>query len=137
MTAPPHRPWPTAETATANSVHIMPMTLRTEIESLIVEFDHFAYDGAPLDVAVEKLREVLAKSAPRVLTTLEELDSEEAFTALCIMPSGGPLRVAVSRKDGVNTWQEPGYDDEYTSAELLAHFANIGDEPAFTLISAA
>lgn len=113
------------------------MTLRTEIEALLVEFDHFAYDGAPLDVAVEKLRDILAKTAPRVLTTLEELDSEEAFMAFCIMPSGGPLRVAISRTDGVNTWQEPGYDDEYTSSELLAHFANIGDEPAFTLIEGA
>lgn len=195
-----------------------PMTLRTEIEALLVEFDHFAYRGAPLDVAVDKLQEILARTAPRVLTTVEDLDSEEAakalclipndgsgilgfygrtadgqnewagvgsdnfftsseliadcanmgdepaftmvarepenmisagpkvlttenelnseeaFSALCIMPYGGPLRTASSRTDGVNFWQEPGYAPEYSSAELLAHFASIGAEPAFTLI---
>lgn len=195
------------------SAHMSPMTLRTEIEALLVEFDHFAYRGAPLDVAVEKLQEILARTAPRVLTTVEELDSEEsskarflvsndgpdgfvlyhrtssgenrwvgvgsdhiytsaelieelamegepsftpvhdpevpeprvltteeelnseeAFEALCIMPWGGPLRVATSRSCGVNTWQEPGWDGELTSAELLAHFASIGAEPRFTVI---
>lgn len=194
------------------------MTLRTEIEALLVEFEHFAYDGAPLSTAVEKIREILDKTTPKVLTTVEELDSEEAsktlclvtedgsrilgfydrkadgqnewtamgtdefftsaeliadfanlgdaarftmverqpenlvpvgpkvlttveelnseeaFTALCIVPYGGPLRTASSRVDGVNFWQEPGYDGEYSSADLLAHFASIGAEPAFTLI---
>lgn len=70
----------------------------------------------------------------RVLTTVEELDSEDAFEALCIVPTCGPLRVAVSRSHGVSTWAAPGSEVEYTSAELLAHFANMGDEPAFTLI---
>lgn len=110
------------------------MTLRTEIEALLVEFDHFAHRAAPLDVAVEKLRGILDKTAPRVLTTVEELDSEEAFEALCIVPEGGPLRTASSRSNGVNYWHEPGYYTEYTSAELLAHFAGVGVEPAFTLI---
>lgn len=193
------------------------MSLRTEIEALLEEFEHFAYRGAPLEVAVEKLQEILAKTAPRVLATVEELDSEEAskalclipasgsgilgfydrrdgqnewagigsdhfftsselladcanngdepaftmvarepenlvsagpkvlttedelnseeaFMALCIMPYGGPLRTASSRTDGVNFWQEPGYEAEYSTAELLAHFASIGAEPAFTLI---
>jgi hypothetical protein len=41
------------------------MTLRAEIEALLEEFDHFAHRGAPLDVAVEKLQEILAKTAPR------------------------------------------------------------------------
>jgi hypothetical protein len=76
----------------------------------------------------------LEAPAPRVLTTEEELDSEEVFYAFCIMPSGGPLRVATSRRNGVNTWQEPGWDGELTSAELLAHFASIGAEPRFTVI---
>jgi hypothetical protein len=40
----------------------------------------------------------LPAPAPRVLTTEAELNSEEAFHALCIMPDGGPLRVAISRK---------------------------------------
>lgn len=110
------------------------MTLRAEIEALLVEFDHFAYQGAPLEVAVEKLQEILAKTAPRVLTTEDELNSEEAFDAFCVMPDGGPLRVAVSRSNGENSWWEPGYETEYTSAELLAHFASIGAEPAFTVI---
>jgi hypothetical protein len=110
------------------------MTLRTEIEALLVEFDNFSYRGAPRDVAVEKLREILARTTPRVLTTVEDLNSEEAFEALCIMPSGGPLRVPVFRSNGENSWWEPGYETEYTSAELLAHFASIGAEPAFTLI---
>lgn len=185
---------------------------------MLEEFEHFAYDGAPLYTATEKVREILANttpkvlttveeldseeaskalclvtedgsgvygfysrskdghnewtamgtnhfftsaelladfanmgdearftmvarepknlvpSGPKVLTTLEELNSEEAFTALCIMPYGGPLRTASSRTNGVNFWQEPGYEGEYNSAELLAHFAKIGAEPAFTLI---
>jgi hypothetical protein len=192
------------------------MSLRSELEAMLEEFEHFAYDGAPLDTATEKVREILAKTAPKilttvdeldseeakkalclipvngsgafgfydrydtenhwtcfgsdyffssatmieeffggvspgfmlverqpeslvpvgpkVLTTLEELDSEEAFVALCIMPYGGPLRVATSRSYGVNSWMEPGSEAEYTSAELLAHFASIGAEAAFTLI---
>jgi len=109
------------------------MTLRSEIEALLVEFDHFAYRGAPLEVAVEKLQEILAKTAPRVLTTEDELNSEEAFEALCIVPEGGPLRTPASSSNGVNYWQEPGVEGEYSSAELLAHFASIGAEPAFTL----
>lgn len=32
------------------------MTLPTEVEALPVEFDHFAYRGAPLDAAANKLR---------------------------------------------------------------------------------
>lgn len=194
------------------------MSLRTELVAMLEEFEHFAYDGAPLYTAVEKVREILDKTAPKVLTTVEELDSEEAskalclvtedgsaaygfysrtqdgqnewtamgtdhfftsaelladfanmgdearfmliarepenlvpagpkvlttleelnseeaFTALCIMPDGGPLRTASSRHDGVNFWQEPGYEGEYSSAELLVHFMKIGAEPAFTLI---
>jgi hypothetical protein len=194
------------------------MSLRSELVAMLEEFEHFAYDGAPLSTATEKVREILDKTAPkvltsveeldseeaskalclvtedgsaaygfysrtrdgqnewtamgadqfftsaelladfanmgdearftmvvrepenlvpegpRVLTTLEELNSEEAFTALCIMPHGGPLRTASSRHDGVNFWQEPGYEGEYSSAELLVHFMKIGAEPAFTLI---
>lgn len=197
------------------------MSLRSELEAMLEEFEHFAYDGAPLSTAVEKVREILAKTEPKILTTVEELDSEdaskslclvpqdgsrilgfygrtpdgqnewtrmgtdefftsselladfanlgdearftmverqpetlvpagpkvlttleelnseEAFTALCIMPDGGPLRTASSRHDGVNFWQEPGYEGEYSSGELLAHFAKIGAEPAFTLIAGA
>lgn len=85
-------------------------------------------------MTVEKLGEILAQTTPRVLRTVEELDSEEAFEALCIVPQGGPLRVPVSREDAVNTWMAPGSDDFYTSAEMLAHFAGIGVDPAFTLI---
>ncbi|ACL42211.1 hypothetical protein Achl_4260 (plasmid) [Pseudarthrobacter chlorophenolicus A6] len=199
------------------SAHIARMNLRSELVAMLEEFEHFAYDGAPLSTATEKVREILAKTEPKILTTVEELDSEEAsnalclvtedgsaaygfysrrdgqnewtamgtdefftsselladfanlgdearfmlvtrepenllpvgprvlrteddlnseeaFTALCIMPYGGPLRTASSRTDGVNYWQEPGYEGEYSSAELLAHFAKIGAEPAFTLI---
>jgi hypothetical protein len=182
---------------------------------MLEEFEHFAYDGAPLSAATEKVREILARTEPKVLTTLEELNSEEArnalclvstdggeivsyydrfdgqnhwarfgsdyffssaelldhgkrpapgfvmveaepenlvpagpkvlttledlnseeaFTALCIMPYGGPLRTPSGRIDGVNYWQEPGYEAEYSSGELLAHFMKIGAEPAFTLI---
>ena len=192
--------------------------LRSELVAMLEEFEHFAYDGAPLSTATEKVREILDKTAPKVLTTvedldseeaskalclvpedgsrilgfysrtsdgqnewtrmgtdefftsselladfanmgdearfmlvarepenlvsagpkvlttLEELNSEEAFTALCIMPYGGPLRTASSRIDGVNFWQEPGCEGEYSSAELLVHFMKIGAEPAFTLI---
>lgn len=111
------------------------MTLRTEIEALLVEFDHFAYRGAPLDVAVEKLQEILARTAPRVLTTVEELNSEETAKALCLVPDDGSGIVGFyGRRDGQNEWSGMGSDDFYTSAELLAHFANLGDTPAFTLI---
>lgn len=112
------------------------MTLRTEIEALLVEFDHFSYDGAPLDVAVEKLQEILAKTAPKVLTVLEELDSEETAKALCLIPNDGSGMIGFYGRttDGQNEWAGIGNDDFYTSAELLAHFANLGVEPAFTLI---
>lgn len=76
----------------------------------------------------------LSVPVPRVLTTEEELNSEEAFASLCIMPWGGPLRTAISRSEGINSWQEPGWNGEQTTAELLAHFASIGVEPRFTLI---
>lgn len=111
------------------------MTLRTEIEALLVEFDHFAYRGAPLDVAVEKLREILDKTAPRVLTTVEELDSEETSKALCLVPADGSGIISFYGRDaGQNEWSGIGGDAFYTSAELLAVFANLGDTPAFTLI---
>ncbi len=110
------------------------MSLRSELEAMLEEFEHFAYDGAPLHAATEKIREILAKTAPKVMSTVEELDSDEAFEALCIVPYGGPLRSPSSRVDGVNYWQEPGSEAEYSSAELLAHFAKIGAGPAFTLI---
>lgn len=110
------------------------MSLRSEIEELLVEFEHFAYRGAPLDVAVEKLREILAKTAPRVLTTVEELDSEEAAKALCLIPASGPgILGFYGRRDGQNEWTGMGTDNYFTSAELLADCANNGDEPAFTL----
>jgi hypothetical protein len=70
----------------------------------------------------------------RVLATEDELNSPEAFYALCIVPYGGPLRVAMRRNNGVNYWREPGWDGEQSSAELLAHFASIGAEPRFTVI---
>lgn len=70
----------------------------------------------------------------RVLVTEEELNSAEAFHALCIVPYGGPLRVAMRRNNGVNYWREPGWDGEQSSADLLAHFASIGAEPSFTVI---
>lgn len=111
------------------------MTLRTEIEALLVEFDHFAYRGAPLDVAVEKLQEILARTAPRVLTTAEELDSEEAARAVCLIPAGGSgILGFYERRDGQNEWAGIGSDNFFTSSELLADCANNGDEPAFTLI---
>lgn len=200
------------------SVHMGRMkNLRSELVAMLEEFEHFAYDGAPLYTATEKVREILDQTAPKVLTTVEELDSqevskalclvtedgsavygfysrrdgqnewtgmgsdefftsselladfankgdearfvlmarepenlvpagpkvlttedelnsEEAFSALCIMPYGGPLRTPSARTYGVNYWQEPGVEGEYSTAELLAHFANIGAEPAFTLI---
>ncbi|MET4143848.1 hypothetical protein [Arthrobacter sp. UYCo732] len=112
------------------------MTLRTEIEALLAELDHFAYRGAPLDVAVEKLQEILVKTAPRVLTTVEELDSEEASKALGLVPDDGSGMIAFYGRtpDGRNEWAATGTTDFYTSSELLARFANLGVEPRFTVI---
>ncbi|HEX9226639.1 MAG TPA: hypothetical protein VF885_08265 [Arthrobacter sp.] len=111
------------------------MTLRTEIEALLVEFEHFAYRGAPLDVAVEKLQEILDKTGPRVLTTVEELDSDQAAKAVCLVPGDGSgILGFYGRRDGQNEWAGMGTDNYFTSSELLAHFANLGDEPRFTLI---
>jgi hypothetical protein len=112
------------------------MTLRTEIEALLEEFEHFAYRGAPLDVAVEKLHEILGRTKPRVLTTVEELDSEETAKALCLVPADGSGILAFYDRtpDGQNEWAGIGSDHFFTSSELLADCANNGDEPAFTLI---
>jgi hypothetical protein len=94
----------------------------------------FALIAGAIAAAAPFIAAQALQSTRRVLTTEDELNSEEAFESLCIMPWGGPLRIAISRADGVNTWQEPGWAGEYTSAELLAHFAEIGVEPRFTLI---
>jgi hypothetical protein len=111
------------------------MTLRSEIEAMLVEFEHLAYRGAPLEVAIEKLQEILAKTAPRVLTTVEELDSEEASKALCLIPGDGSgILGFYGRRDGQNEWTGMGTDNYFTSAELLAYYADNGDEPRFTLI---
>lgn len=111
------------------------MTLRTEIEAMLEEFEHFAYDGAPLGVALDKVRDILAATEPKVLTTVEELDSEEASKALGLAPvAGGGIFQFYSRRDGQNEWAGVGSDSFYTSSELLAYFANLGDEPRFTLI---
>lgn len=98
------------------------------------EHGSWALIGGAIAAAAPFIAAQALQATRRVLTTEAELNSEEAFESLCIMPSGGPLRTAASRSDGVNFWQEPGYDGEYTSAELLAHFASIGVEPRFTLI---
>lgn len=111
------------------------MSLRSELTAMLEEFEHSAYNGAPLHTATDKIREILAATAPKVLTTEDELNSEEAYNALCISCEGGPVRVAAGRRDGINSWMEPGSQEEYTSAELLAHFANIFVEPRFTLIT--
>ena len=121
--------------ARAGSVHMVRMTLRTEIEALLDEFDHFAYRCAPLDVAVEKLQEILARTAPRVLTTVEELDSEEAAKALCLIPNDGSGIIGLyHRTNGTNEWAGIGRDNFYSSAELLADLVLRGIEPAFTVI---
>lgn len=99
-------------------------------EEWVTEHGSFALIAGAIAAAAPFLK----PPAPRVLTTEEELNSEEAFLSLCIMPWGGPLRTAASRSDGVNSWQEPGWDGEMTSAELLIHFASIRIEPRFTLI---
>lgn len=112
------------------------MTLRSEIEALLVEFEHFAYEGAPLDVAVEKLQEILDRTAPRVLTTVEELDSEETSKARGLNACDGSGLFGFNGRtpDGRNEWAAMGTTDFYTSSELMARYANLGDEARFTLV---
>lgn len=113
------------------------MTLRSEIEALLVDFDHFAYQGAPLDVAVERLQEILARTAPRVLTTVEELDSVEASKAVCLIPDSGIgiFGLYWRNSNGTNDWAIPGRDEFYSSAELIAEFSP-RRTPAFTMVAA-
>jgi hypothetical protein len=112
------------------------MSLRSELEAMLEEFEHFAYEGAPLDVAADKVREILDRTKPKVLTTVEELDSEETSKALCLVPAdrSGILGFYRRRDDGQNEWTGMGTDNYFTSAELLADCANMGDEPSFTLV---
>lgn len=119
-----------------HSAHMVRMNLRSELEAMLVEFDHFAYDGAPLSTATEKVREILAKTAPKVLTTVQELDSEETSKALCLIPEDGSGILAFYSRttDGQNEWTGMGTDNFFTSAELLAHFANLGDEARFMMV---
>jgi hypothetical protein len=118
----------------AVSAHMSSMTLRTEIEALLVEFEHFAYRGAPLDVAVEKLREILARTETRILTTLEELNSEEARTALCLIaPDGTGIVTVYDRCNGKNTWAGPGSDYFFSSEHLLAGVVE-GYKPNFIVV---
>jgi hypothetical protein len=109
------------------------MTLRSEIEALLEEFEHFAYRGAPLDVAVEKLQEILARTAPRVLTTVAELDSEEASKARFLVSNDGPDGFVLYHRtsSGENRWVGVGTDHIYTSAELINELGMEG-EPSFT-----
>lgn len=65
------------------------MSLRSELVAMLEEFEHFAYDGAPLYTATEKVREILAKTEPKVLTTAEELDTVEASKSLCLVTEDG------------------------------------------------
>jgi hypothetical protein len=113
------------------------VSLRSELVAMLEEFEHFAYDGAPLYTATEKVREILAKTEPKVLTTVEELDSEEASKALCLVPEDGSriLGFYDRRSDGQNEWTAMGSDQFFTSSELLADFANLGDEPRFTMVT--
>ncbi|HEX9089537.1 MAG TPA: hypothetical protein VF867_18750, partial [Arthrobacter sp.] len=62
-------------------------------------------------------------------------DSEEASKALCLVPAGGSgILGFYGRRDGQNEWTGMGTDNYFTSSELLANCANLGDEPRFTLI---
>jgi hypothetical protein len=119
------------------------MSLRSELEAMLEEFEHFAYRGAPLDVAVEKLQEILARTAPRVLTTVEELDSEETARALCLIPNDGSGPIGFyGRFDGQNHWVFPvgsyhfgelGGVEPVSSAVML-DYVNDGVDPTFTMV---
>ena len=102
----------------------------------LAEHGSFALIAGAIAAAAPFIAAQALHATRRVLTTEDELNSEEAFKSLCIMPWGGPLRTAISRSEGVNSWQEPGWNGEQTTNELLAHFASIGVEPRFTLIEA-
>lgn len=89
---------------------------------------------SPGFMVVEQHPENLVQVGPKVLTTVGGARLRGSFESICIVPSGGPLRTPSSSSNGVNYWQEPSVETEYSSAELLAHFAKIGAEPRFTVI---
>lgn len=101
---------------------MQPMTLREQIEQIVAEFDEDLFlAGAPISTAVDMLRNALAKEAPRVLTTVEELDSEEAAKVLGLMtPDNTEMFVYWDRADGRNTWVRPGVAGACSSEDLLA-----------------
>lgn len=117
--------------AVNSSATMKGMSLRREIETYAAELDGRVWP--PSNKVADRLRSILAASAPRVLTTLEELDSQEAARALCLVPADGSGIVALyQRENGVNTWAGIGSEYFCSSAQLLEDFA--GTEPRFTVV---
>lgn len=93
------------------------MTLRQDIEQIVAELDENPALGA---TAGSMLRFALAKDAPPVFTTVEELESEEAAKVLgLIAPDNTGLVVHWDRVNDKNIWVRPGVGGVCTSAELL------------------
>lgn len=97
------------------------MTLRQDIEQIVAELDENpSLKAAPIAAVGTMLRRALAKDTPAVLTTLEDLDSEEAAKALGLLtPDNTGMVVHWDRVNGKNIWARPGVGRVYTSAELL------------------
>jgi hypothetical protein len=101
---------------------MQPMTLRQRIEKIVTELDEdFFLAGAPISTVASMLRAALAQDAPRVFTTVEELDSEEAAKVLGLMaPDNTGLVVHWYRVRDRNMWVRPGVAGVCSSDDLLA-----------------
>lgn len=97
------------------------MTLRQNIDQVITEIDQNpSLKSAPLSTIGDMLRRAVEQSAPQALTTLEELDSEAAGSALGLLtPDNTGMVIHWDRRDGKNIWAQPGVGGVYTSEELL------------------
>lgn len=92
----------------------------------------------PTAKATENLQDIANKTVPRVFTTVEDLNSEEAAKVKCLVPSEGPDVFVLYHRtgNGKNQWVSTGGEHIYASEDLMEEYSMEG-EPSFTPVHAS